>query len=727
MTTQDDQFLANLRVTFAAEADELLQSISSKLLELEKLPLSPPLAPAAAGLVENVYREAHTLKGAARAVDLTDVEAICQRLEDVFHSWKRQISHPTVEAFDSLHRAVDTIKQAIGPKPSPAATAPADAAMPAEPDRAAADQTVRISIDKLDSRLLQAEDMLVLKTITSQRAMDLRELSQRLAEWQREWSKVSAHARALRHAAERAEPADAPASAGVVNFLDWNSDFLRSLENKLASLAAQTQQDHHEIGKRVDDLLESSKKLLMLPFSTLANQLPRLVRDLCREQQKEAEFVILGGEVEIDKRILEELKDALIHILRNCIDHGVETPTRRAQLRKPAAATITLAASPINGSKVEILISDDGAGIDLPRVRESAVRHAILSRSEADALEDSEAMKLIFRSEVSTSPTITTLSGRGLGMAIVHAKAEKLGGGVYVESTRDGGTTLRIILPLTLSTFRGIIVAIGEGLFVIPTTHVERIVRVEPSDIRTVENREVISVQERAVSLVRLRSILELPPPARPADGEAAAPVVLVHVGAERIAIAVDEVLREEEVLVKPLRKPLVRVRNVAGATVLGSGKVALVLNIVDVMKSARGAGAVPAPAIDVPRPRAASAKRVLIVEDSITSRMFLKGILESAGYQVRTAVDGLDAFTALREDGYDLVVSDVEMPRMNGFDLTARIRADKRLAELPVVLITALESRAERERGIDAGANAYVIKSSFDQQNLLEVVRRLV
>jgi two-component system chemotaxis sensor kinase CheA len=759
MSTQDDEFMARLRATFHAEAQELLQTISSILLELEKLPASSPPSPPAAILIENVFREAHTLKGAARAVDLPEIEAICQQVESVFSSWKKQQSIPTAEAFDSLHHAVDMMRALLPssvagsdkhaqqttelirrlgdlqsqPPPPAGPVEPVMAAPPAAPsqppvdaERTAAAETVRISIDQLDSRLLQTEDMLVLKTITAQRADELRQMTLRLEQWQREWAKVSSEARTLRQALEQHGKSAIEPSAALVNFLDWNCEFVRSVENKLISLASQTQQDHHDVGKRVDNLLESSKKLLMLPFSTLANQFPRLVRDLCRDQNKEADFVIRGGELEIDKRVLDEMKDAMIHILRNCIDHGVETPAQRELLHKPARATITIAASPVNGNKVEILVTDDGAGVDLQRVKESAVSHGILSEPDARVLADADALKLIFHSEVTASPIVTTISGRGLGMAIVHAKTEKLGGKVLIESQRNIGTTLRMILPLTLATFRGILITVADRIFVVPAIHVERVLRVKSQDIKTVENRDVISLQGRAVSLARLHAILDLPAKSDARGASESLSVVVLHSADQRVAFVVDEVLREEEVLVKPLRKPLVRVRNIGGATVLGSGKVAPVLNVIDLLKSARNIGAAAIPGVASDKSSETSSKKILVVEDSITSRMLLKGILEAAGYQVKTAVDGVDGFTALREDQFDLVVSDVEMPRMNGFDLTARIRSDKRLGELPVVLITALESREQRERGIDAGANAYVIKSSFDQQNLLDVVRRL-
>ena len=286
---------------------------------------------------------------------------------------------------------------------------------------------------------------------------------------------------------------------------------------------------------------------------------------------------------------------------------------------------------------------------------------------------------------------------------------------------------MRIELPLTLATFRGVLVRAADAIYLVPISHIERVTRVRPRDVHTVENRQTVLLEGRPASLVRLESVLGLPSRPYRGDDSTPLPIVVLQSADQKIAFLVDEVLHEEEVLVKPLPRPLVRVRNIAGATVLGSGKVVAVLDIPDLLVSARSGGAPPAVTPGRENNAPTVRKRILVVEDSITSRMLLKGILEGAGYRVRIAVDGLDAFTILREELFDLVVSDVEMPRMNGLDLTARIRAEKRLSELPVVLVTALGSRDERERGIDAGANAYIVKSSFDQSNLLEVVQRLV
>jgi two-component system chemotaxis sensor kinase CheA len=259
----------------------------------------------------------------------------------------------------------------------------------------------------------------------------------------------------------------------------------------------------------------------------------------------------------------------------------------------------------------------------------------------------------------------------------------------------------------------------------VPTAEVERVARAKPDNIKTVQGHETLSLDGRALALVQLADVLELPQIERrdaPTDG---APVLILGKGDARVAFAVDAILDEQEVLVKPLRKPLSRVRNIAAATVLGTGQVVPILNVTDLLKSATKSGVGMTRAV-APQ-QTTLAHSILVAEDSITSRMMIKNILESAGYKVKTAVDGMEAYTFLRAEKFDLVVSDVEMPRLNGFGLTAKIRADAKLTDIPVVLVTALETREDRERGADAGANAYLIKSGFDQRNLLEAIQRLI
>jgi two-component system chemotaxis sensor kinase CheA len=462
----------------------------------------------------------------------------------------------------------------------------------------------------------------------------------------------------------------------------------------------------------------------MLPFSSLLEIFPKLVRDLSREQGKEVAWVSQGEEVQTDRRILQEMKDPLNHLVRNCIDHGIEKPPERRHKNKPSRGTVTVAISQRDGNKIEIVVSDDGAGIDVVKVRGAANKLGLVSAEED--LTEQQMRALIFQSGVSTSPLITDISGRGLGLAIVREKVEKLGGAVSMEIPPETGTTFRIVLPQTLATFRGVLVRLDEHHFVLPTAQVERVVMVSKEEIRTVENREAIECNGQAVSLVRLESVLELPHPTNDMERAKKSPAIILSSAGKRIAFWVDEISAEQEVLVKRLGPQLLRVRNIAGATVLGTGRVVPILNVPDLMKSAVRLSPKPMRGSDV-LTETVRRRSILVAEDSITARTLLKSILESAGYTVKTAVDGLDAFTALRTEEFDLVVSDVDMPRMNGFDLTAKVRADKQLAEVPVVLVTALESRRDRERGIDVGANAYIVKSSFDQSNLLEIIRRLI
>jgi two-component system, chemotaxis family, sensor kinase CheA len=302
-----------------------------------------------------------------------------------------------------------------------------------------------------------------------------------------------------------------------------------------------------------------------------------------------------------------------------------------------------------------------------------------------------------------------------------------LGGAISIETQPGQGTHFRIAVPLTLATFRGVYVRVGDQVFVVPTMHVEQTLRVGKDIVKTVENRETIAWNGRALALVRLSQVLELAERPARADEDEMVHAIILGSADKRIAFLVDEVIDEREVLVKSLGKQLSRVRNIAGATIFGSGKPIPILDVPDLLTSAVNVAAAPVIAAAASPQTSDERKSILIAEDSITSRALLKNILESAGYSVSAAVDGLEAFALLKTQRHDLIVSDVEMPRMTGFDLTARIRADKALVDLPVILVTALESREDRERGIDVGANAYIVKSSFDQSNLLDVIRRLL
>ncbi len=759
MSTEDERFLQRLLATFRIEAEEHLKAMSKLLFELEK-PASETDPP---HLVETLFREAHSLKGAARAVNLGEIEMICQTLESVLALLKRNELPLSPEFFSALNRAVDLLNRTLltGGDEKPADNASemraviaaleqlllrrpvapvavdhapaAETAVPKPPAKRApsvasnADATVRISTVKLGALLVQAEELLAFKFSSAHLVGELRSLNRELAQWKKTWGKTVRDARMVRRAAERhgngARGDKKPVLIDrLLDAVERDEFFAKSFGDRLIQLERMAEQERRALAGMVDNLLDDMKQALMLPFSSMFEMLPKMVRDLGRDSGKEVELVFENAALEIDRRILEQMKDPLIHLVRNAIDHGIEAPAERSGKHKPARGRITIEITPKDGSKVELVVADDGRGIDVAKVRSAAQKLDLLLPETSAALNEHDALAMVFESGLSTSPILTDMSGRGLGLAIVREKVEKLGGSVTVELPEQGGSCFRIILPTTLATFRGLLVGLGGRQFVLPSRNVERVARVALSLVKTVENRETIELGRQAMSLVYLSDVLGL---SRSAGAKLDyLPVAVLTSGGKRIAFVVDEVLGDQEVLLKGLGPQLPRVPNVAGATVLGAGRVVPILNVADLLKSAGKAGAVRHAVTEQP---SISRPSLLIAEDSITSRSLLKNILESAGYDVVATVDGLDAFTTLRSGRFDLVVSDVEMPRMDGFDLTARIRADKNLAELPVILVTALDSREHKERGIDVGANAYIVKSSFDQGNLLEVIRRLL
>jgi len=779
--TRDEEFLNRLMATFRIEAGEHIHSLSSELQALQSLPDGPERV----AHIEVVFRETHSLKGAARAIDLRSVEAVCQAMENVLSGAKKGHITLTTASLETLIRSVDIIEDLLAdpsgqsgsgagtvieelgriaafsaaapfrpendvapeapvakppppePETKPAKTSEAGAAAARPVSPPIGEGTIRIPAARLDALLLQVEELLSAKLAATQRADEMASLRAQFADVKKNIRMIAAELPALQAlvgSVKSGAHRDAKTQASLKRVLEsfgQSQSQVELLDEKVVTLAKVSQEDQRHLNRMVDNLLEDAKKVLMLPFSSSLESLPRMIRDVCRDQGKEAELKVDGGEVEIDKRILEQLKDPLIHLVRNSIDHGLERPTERERLGKPRRGCVHLSIAQVESSKVEIIISDDGRGIDFQKVKHAAVKAGALNQDDATRLGQDELTRFIFRSGVSTSPIITDLSGRGLGLAIVLERVEELGGSVSVTTTVGGGTTFRMVLPLSLATFRGTFVETGGQLFVIPTINVERVLRMKVGDVATMENRESIVVDGRAVSLARLDRALQLPAAALPQDPKASLPVVIVTSGDRRIAFAIERVLFEREVLVKNLGRQLARVRNIAAATVLGTGRVVPILNIRDLLASAINlSGGVTGGVTAKATPKEGGpqkAKSILVAEDSITSRMLLKNILESAGYHVVTAVDGQDGLTTLKTAHFDLVVSDVQMPRMDGYELTTRIRQDKALSEIPVILVTSLGAREDRERGVEAGASAYIVKTSFDQGSLLETVKRLI
>ncbi len=768
-----EEFLKKIRATFKIEATEGIANITSNLIELEK---KPPEAKQAQ-LIEAIFREAHSLKGAARAVNITEIETICQAMESVFSALKNKTIALDSRLFDLFHLTVNTLSNILEvadqeipetlkgrvttlsinllkveageinevelPEPASPPEAqpftindgkhpddklpqqlqqdhhqqpqqahryqPTDQPQKAEASRKTIqvspavkhDETIRISVEKLDNLLFQSEEMLALKQTFDHVGEGLRATVKKLNSWSYEASEVSLK---------------------MEDYVEWTSSLVKTVEADLEKLRKFSMMEAYNSGAKIESLLDEVKKMISVPVSTILDVFPKAARDMSKDKGKEVSVAIRGEEIEVDRRILEEIRNPLMHLLRNCVDHGIEKPQIRKQKNKPEKGLIQLIIDRMENNMVEITIADDGAGIDMDKLMKRYLKQEKIPASEASGIKEQTLLNYIFKSGISTSDMITDLSGRGLGLAIVQEKIEQLGGSVSVKTTAGKGTEFRIQIPLALVTFRGVRVLLGEREYIVPTSKIDRVLRLDKSAVKTVENKETIPYNGEVISLVHLSDLLEMP--FKESEGTHILALVFCSLD-EPIGFAVDEILDEEVVLVKKFNNQLKRVRNVAGATVLGSGKVIPILNVSDLLKSA-----VKETSQRVREKRTEKEKEmntILVVEDSITSRMLLKNILETAGYKVSTAIDGVEGYTKLKEEPFDLIVSDVDMPRMNGFDMTAKIRSDKALAELPIVLVTSLSKKEDRERGMEVGANAYIVKSSFDQSNLLEVVERLL
>ncbi len=789
--SEDHDFLEELRQDFVLEAEEYLQGMVGGLLDLEQHPSSPPPEvlesvfrgahslkgasqavemPAIAilcqsmesifsqmkkGLLQlgkedfDLLQEGADLLGKLIAVeaekqDRPKAEALAERMEKLLKTAEPlevppppprivlrdeepldekcpeegpEILLPEETSQDHGEREQEKEIEETSSQEGPSESSPPGSSKdtPAHLHPQGSSEMIRIRASKMDALLLEAEELISLNLALRMRHMEVQETVTSLGIWKKEWERFLQYE-------ERSEQKGNHLSRERKDFLHSGRSRMRELQDALRHLRKALQEDQRSTRTLVRNLLDRTRSVLMVPFSSLLQGFPKIFRDLCRDLGKEAELFILGGDVEVDKRILEGLKDPLIHLLRNCVDHGLESPEKRREKGKKPRGSVTIQVTQVDGNRVELVIQDDGNGIDAAKLRESAVQSGALTLREAQALDDQEAQMLLFRSGVSTSSLITDISGRGLGMAIVQQKAEALGGTISLESTPGKGTSFRISLPLTLATFRGVLVEEEGQLFVLPSTNVEWVGRIARRDIKVLEQCETISSKGEPVALVSLGGVLELPQLSQEHRQREMRTILILSSGALRGAFGVDRVLEEQEVLLKPLGKQLQRVRNISGATVLGSGKVVPVLNPTDLLLSlSKKGGAGLSAEFSEEKPLS----RILVAEDSLTSRTLLRNILSASGFEVETAVDGQEAWEKLEQGKFDLVISDVEMPRKNGFELTAAIRSS--FQELPVILVTSLESREDRERGAEAGANAYIIKSGFDQSNLLDAIRRLL
>ncbi len=778
-----EEFLKRLMGTFLSELEEHVRSINRDALAIERGEGE------VAELVKTLFRATHSLKGAARSVGIAPIESACHHLESLLGAARDHgrvlgpgetqlllgaadaiedagarlrrrepldgaplvAMLPTLEAAArgtvALHTrapapppAPRAAARAAAPAPTPAAAAKsATASVPPPPPPgdgaagdgaaadgetegaasapssekltatprvpaqgtatghdAASDTLVRVSADKLDALLLQSGELLVTRNRIGACWQGLEEVRDALAD--------------KRLDLERATVGQVESAAATAM-----STALRSVEAQLERLDEIVGRETAAFAHAVHELDETVRRIRMVPFIEACHPLDRAVRDVARTSGKAVALELVGGDVELDRQVVERIRDPLLHLVRNAVDHGVEAPDERVRVGKPAQAVVRVSAR-IHGHDVEISVADDGRGLDRGAIAAKASARGLAVPSDVGALE-----RMVFAPGFSTAATLTSVSGRGVGLDVVKAVATQLHGSVDFTSKPGRGAQCTLVLPLDLATMRVLLVEVSGRTFALATGSVQRVLRVELDALATVGGQRVLRVGDTPLPVFSLADLLGVP--ARP-QAERHAPAVVLASARTEAVVLVDALLSNQEVVLKGLGRRLLRVRNVLGVTRLGGGQTVLVLNAPELLQSALRDATTAAPtAASV----VASPKRLLVVDDSVTTRTLVKTILEAAGYEVTAAADGAQAWQLLQTITVDAVISDVEMPRMDGIGLTETIRRSASHRELPVVLVTSLGSDRDRARGVQAGASAYLTKSGFDQQTLLDTVATLL
>ncbi len=771
-----EQIRQQLIASFHAEVAEHIQTMTDGLLALEQNRVAGEQK---AEMLRTIFRAAHSLKGAARAVGVNVIAQMAHALEDVLDGVNKQTVEPMPDLFTACYKVLDAIQEvekafaagATTPPPqalqaisaldpfrsskSPAAeSAPIPVATPtpakvtAVPLQIMADtpsageeapalrierggtETIRVDATKLDALMDQLSELHITRIRAEQRLAQVKRVQEAINDWQKEWLAVREVYGRLNRRLFRDPGYDRLSrdAMPLLAYLTTSQENLRDMVALVNELEREYSNDTMQLSLTIDTLENEIKRTRMLPLSTITATFGRMVRDLAYSASKEVALTVIGGDVELDKRVLEQIKDPLIHLLRNAVDHGIEMPQVRLSQGKPRVGTIVLKAEQV-GKNVVITVGDDGQGLDF-----AAIRHALARRSTTDTLtlSDDELIAAIFNLGISTSPTVTDVSGRGVGLDVVRRNVEGLNGSVHVTTEQGKGTTFTLTLPLALSSSRALVVQVSNQTYAIPLMSIERILEVSPQEIYPVGGRETLRYNGAIFNVVHLGDVLGLP---RHATDRTSSPtehltVLLLTSAQRRMAFLVDALHGEQEVVIKGLGRQVQRLGGIAGATITGDGTVLLVLNVGDLFKLAmhkEAQGITTAPL--VPPQTATPQKLIFIVDDSITTRTLEKNILEAAGYKVCVATDGLEALNAIEANVTlpDLVISDIAMPRLDGISLTQKLKSDPRTLHIPVVLVTSLASDADKARGIEAGADAYVVKSNFDQNNLLETIEQLI
>jgi two-component system chemotaxis sensor kinase CheA len=708
-----DDLTDRLRATFVQELEEQVQELNSGLLALEQQRGDK-------GVIDSLFRSAHTIKGAARVVGVSLVEGVCHAIESIFADLRDGRKTLSGSDFSLLFATCDALGDAAGRLRSgeTLAGSSVEALLP---------RLGALAGNADASREYRATAKPAVQEPTAERTAEASGSAES------EQSAAPAAGAKADQAIVQTTSAGLRTRTGDTQASDQGDEMVRVSAERLDALLAavgeliigtgriversgRNDEDARRLEGATNNVASVVRRLRLRQFGDVCESLPRAVRDVAAAEDKEVELTIEGADVEADRMVIDALRDPLLHLVRNAVDHGIEAPDVRERMGKPRQGSVRVSAI-LTGGRMVVSVADDGAGLD-----EDAIRRTVRERRLPEPDSTADLAEVLLTGGFSTRERATEISGRGVGLDIVRSSLERIRGSVDVEWQKGSGTTFILECPPTPATLRAVHVRLGAYVYALPTPHVERLRRVTTTDLRKATGGMMMPTRDgpiRVFSLARL-----LGPPLEPRPLGQTAIIVVVSVGNRRAGLIVDEVLDEDELVMRPLGAEGA-IPHAAGATILPSGRVALVLAVPSLLAAGLRPGTAIAPSAATDR--TTRRLRVLVADDSITTRTLEQGVLESAGYEVVTAVNGEDAWQTLMRDGADALVADVEMPRMDGFTLCRRVRSSERFRELPIVLVTGLDSAADRARGLEAGADVYIAKSGFDQASLLEAVSQLI
>jgi chemosensory pili system protein ChpA (sensor histidine kinase/response regulator) len=728
-----DDIDAQLLPIFLEEAQQLLPLIGGDLRDWKANPQDQKVQ-------QSLQRALHTLKGSARMAGAIRLGELTHVMESRIEAALETGALPDtlfVELEEKMDRlSLDLERMAAGPEleaaPVSAAPLPATAAAPrAEPPLPSPAAMLRINANTLDHLINESGEVSIARSrveaelrAVKQSIADLSESISRLRGQLREVeiqadSQMQSRQSELEERNREFDPLEFDRYTRLQELTRLMAESLHdaaSIQQSLSMNLGETDAALTHQARTSRDVQQELMRMRAVPFSILDERLYRIVRQTTRELDKKAELHIEGSQVELDRSVLERIGAPLEHMLRNALAHGVEAPAARAAAGKPESGRISVSLRQ-ESNEIALIVSDDGAGLDVEQLRRTAEDQGLLQPGQQAT--EAELMQLIFVSGLSTAETVTELSGRGIGMDVVRNEITAIGGRIEIASERGRGTTFTIYLPLTLAVTQAVLVRAGGSVFAIASAMVEQVLRLKSDAMAERYAAQEIEFQERQYPLYGLAQLLGVG--AGGAAAQTYSSVLLLRSGIQRIALHVDELVGNQEIVVKNIGPQLARVPGVAGATVLADGGIVLIVNPVQLVQHARLVSErATAPA--APAPAARAAPMVMVVDDSLTMRKITSRLLEREGYRVLTAKDGMDALEQMKDALPAVMLVDIEMPRMDGFDLTRILRGDPHTRGVPIIMISSRTADKHRTQAAALGVNVFLGKP-YPESELLQTI----